>query len=43
MITPGYCHCGCGEKTNIITHTSKKKGYVKGEYYRWVIGLKMVE
>ena len=30
----GYCHCGCGEKTNIATRTVKKRGKIevfKGE------------
>ena len=35
-IPTGYCHCGCGEKTTIITKNNSKSGYVKGEYYKYV-------
>ena len=31
----GFCKCGCGEKTKIITHTCKKEGLIKGEYFRY--------
>jgi len=34
----GYCHCGCGEKTRIAPKSHTKKGYVKGEPYRFVAG-----
>jgi hypothetical protein len=34
----GYCKCGCGEKTKIITHTCKKKGLVVGEFFRYCPG-----
>ena len=27
----GYCHCGCGNKTTISPHTSRKYGRVKGQ------------
>lgn len=26
----GYCHCGCGKKTNIAKQTDKLKGWIKG-------------
>lgn len=32
----GYCHCGCGEKTQIATMTQKACGWVKGEPKRYV-------
>jgi len=32
----GYCHCGCGQKTNIATRTSTKKGWIKGEPLRFI-------
>lgn len=32
------CKCGCGESTNIITHTNKKFGYIKGEYFTYLKG-----
>lgn len=34
----GYCHCGCGEKTNSITKRNDSRGYVIGEYYKHVKG-----
>ena len=30
IIPYGYCHCGCGKKTTLATHTSKKGGRQKG-------------
>lgn len=30
------CECGCGKPTKIITHTSKKKGRIRGEYNRFI-------
>lgn len=32
MIEPGFCQCGCGEKTNIIKYPSRG---VVGTYYRY--------
>lgn len=26
----GYCHCGCGQKTNIAPKTNNKRGYIQG-------------
>lgn len=34
----GYCHCGCGEKTNIAKQRYAKLGYEKGQPMRFVIG-----
>lgn len=34
----GYCHCGCGQKTNIITKTLHKRGHVKGQPLRYITG-----
>jgi len=34
----GYCHCGCGLKTNIAKETRLKQGWVKGEPLRFVFG-----
>lgn len=34
----GYCHCGCGRKTNIATHTNIKRGSVKGKPVRYISG-----
>lgn len=34
----GYCHCGCGEKTEVYKNTSKRDGQVKGEPKRFVDG-----
>lgn len=37
-IQPGYCQCGCGQKTPIATQNETKRGYVKGEPHRYVYG-----
>jgi hypothetical protein len=34
----GYCHCGCGQKTNIATHTQRRSGAVKGQPNRYLYG-----
>lgn len=34
----GYCHCGCGQKTNISKMTSKKYGQIKGIPVRYISG-----
>lgn len=36
LIPHGYCHCGCGEKTNIASQTNASCGWVKGEPRRYV-------
>lgn len=32
----GYCHCGCGQKTNIARKSNAAMGHVKGEPYRYL-------
>ena len=32
------CKCGCGNYTNKIIMTSKKYGYVIGEYFKYLAG-----
>lgn len=34
----GYCHCGCGQKTNIATVTVRKYGWIRGEPKRYIHG-----
>ena len=34
----GYCHCGCGEKTKLVTHTNKSRGVRKGEPNKYLHG-----
>ena len=34
----GYCHCGCGRKTNVSPCTNAKRGYVRGEPMRFLFG-----
>lgn len=34
----GYCHCGCGEKTNLARDTMPKRGMVKGEPNKFIAG-----
>jgi hypothetical protein len=32
----GFCHCGCGVKTSIAPHDDPRRGYIKGEPYRYI-------
>lgn len=32
----GYCHCGCGGKTNLSDRTSHRRGVVKGQPLRFI-------
>lgn len=34
----GYCHCGCGQKTNIATKTARYRGHIKGEPLPYILG-----
>lgn len=34
----GYCQCGCGQKTGVTSQATTKKGYQKGQPYRFVHG-----
>jgi hypothetical protein len=34
----GYCHCGCGQKTNLHTFSDASKGHVRGEPKRFING-----
>lgn len=37
-ILKGYCHCGCGNKTDLATKNDNTKGWTKGEplkFIRW--------
>ncbi len=34
----GYCHCGCGEKTNLASQTNPRDGWIKGEPIRYIQG-----
>lgn len=38
LIEPGYCRCGCGQKTNLAPQTHRKKGWVKGQPLPYLIG-----
>lgn len=37
-LTKGLCECGCGTPTTVAKVNSRKHGYVKGEYLRFVRG-----
>lgn len=37
-IPRGYCHCGCGQKTNVILKNDPPTGRVKGEYSKFIRG-----
>lgn len=32
----GFCHCGCGERTNLARQTAVEKGWIKGEPLRFI-------
>jgi hypothetical protein len=32
----GYCHCGCGKKTNIISKNNIKQKLVKGQPFKYL-------
>ena len=34
----GYCHCGCGQKTNLRPQSYKSLGVKKGEPYKYIKG-----
>jgi hypothetical protein len=34
----GYCHCGCGEKTNLARQSLTSAGWVRGEPLKWIVG-----
>lgn len=34
----GYCHCGCGGKTNLSPDTNKKRDYIKGNPFNFIKG-----
>lgn len=34
----GYCHCGCGERTNLMPANRPNEGWVKGEPFRFLRG-----
>jgi len=34
----GYCHCGCGKRTNTVKETNRKLGLVAGQPYRFIRG-----
>lgn len=34
----GYCHCGCGQKTEICSKTWTEIGWKKGEPKKWIKG-----
>lgn len=37
-ILPGFCQCGCGQKTKAAQRTDYKKGWVRGEPNKFVLG-----
>lgn len=34
----GFCQCGCGEKTSLVAKSSFKRGLVKGQPMRFIVG-----
>ncbi len=37
-VTPGYCRCGCGQKTPIADRNRKDRGHVKDQPLEYVVG-----
>lgn len=37
-ISPGYCYCGCGQKTKLAKQTNRSLGWIKGEPIKFVLG-----
>lgn len=37
-IPHGFCHCGCGQKTDLIPYSAKGIGWIKGEPKRFING-----
>ena len=35
-VTPGYCRCGCGQKTRIAKKTDRKVGIIAGKPRRYL-------
>lgn len=38
LTPPGYCQCGCGERTNAAPYDDPDRGYTKGEPVRYRVG-----
>lgn len=38
IVPDGYCHCGCGAKTKLVTHTNQQRGVVKGQPNKYLHG-----
>lgn len=36
MIQPGYCQCGCGQKTDLYTKTRRERGDVEGQPKKYI-------
>ena len=34
----GYCHCGCGQKTNVKPANNTSRNWVKGEPFAFILG-----
>ena len=37
-IKPGYCQCGCGQKTTLVQSSCAKRGYIAGQPNKFVFG-----
>ena len=37
-IEPGFCHCGCGQRTPLAVKTSTRDGTIKGQPVRYLTG-----
>jgi hypothetical protein len=34
----GYCHCGCGQKTNLMPFNDKNRNFIKDEPFKFIRG-----
>lgn len=37
----GLCHCGCGGQVHLVPSTERKRGYIEGQPFRFLIGHNM--
>lgn len=37
-IPHGYCHCNCGQKTQLATQNHAARGWIKGQPLRYIRG-----
>lgn len=38
IISEGYCHCGCGQKTRLAPCSDKRRGWINGHPLKFIVG-----